>query len=656
MAARWDITGTGHCGGLWPVLPVFLLAVLVPTGCVLWFMTAAVRNERLAVRQRLADIYAQRARAARDVLRQYWSGRAAALGAARGRSAPSLFAALVRAGAADGVVVYDEAGNVEYPAARPAAPLDAAALTPPWLAARKLEFEAGEIASAVRAYARIAQQGANVIRARALQAQARCLLRVGRKQEALDLLAGPLAEQALAAATDFDGRLIGPSALLLAVELSADRDLPQAERLAARLAARLNDYDAPAMASAQRRFLMRRLGRIAPAQASFATLPAEELAAEYVQARPAGPEPLRLSRSGSPGLWHMASQDGRIVAIFKEDGLLAEMASAARLGEAATGSAMSLVPPPAGAEKADAFLSVPAGEHLPGWALKVHLVGEDPFAAAADRQRTAYLWTGLLGLGVFAVLAVIVAYHISRQIRLTRLKNDLIATVSHELKTPLASMRLLVETLQEGRCRDPQQAGEYLQLMARENRRLTRLIDNFLAFSRMERNKRAFDFADVRVEEIVAEAADAVKDRFSRPGRRLDVHVAPGLPPLNCDRDAIVTVLLNLLDNAYKYSPGDKRVALRARAADGGVCLEVADNGIGMTRRAARSVFDRFYQADRRLARSAGGCGLGLSIVKFIVGAHGGTIDLESRPGKGSTFTVKLPAHAPNGSTPPNGR
>jgi signal transduction histidine kinase len=229
---------------------------------------------------------------------------------------------------------------------------------------------------------------------------------------------------------------------------------------------------------------------------------------------------------------------------------------------------------------------------------------------------------------------------------LARLKNDFIATVTHELKTPLASMRVLVDTLLEGNYRDQNQVAEYLHLVSRENERLTRLIDNFLSFSRMERNKRAFEFRPVEPADLIDSAAEVVRDRFEAQGCRFDVQVEPELPPLSGDHDALVTVLLNLLDNAYKYSGDEKEISLRAYGRDGRVCLEVEDNGPGMPRRAARKVFDRFYQVDTSLSRETGGCGLGLSIVKFIVDAHGGTIEVDTAPGEGSTFTVRLPAAA----------
>ena len=203
---------------------------------------------------------------------------------------------------------------------------------------------------------------------------------------------------------------------------------------------------------------------------------------------------------------------------------------------------------------------------------------------------------------------------------------------------------MLVDTLREGRCPDAKQAGEYFDLMAKENERLSRLIDNFLTFSRMERNKRAFEFTTVEVNEVVQAATQAVRDRFSSPGSQLGVEVPAGLPCIHADRDAMVTVILNLLENAWKYTGERKAVTLRAYTANGGVFIEVSDNGIGMTRRAVRRIFDKFYQVDQTLARKAGGCGLGLAIVKFILDTHGGTIEVKSQPGKGSTFAVRLPA------------
>jgi len=255
-----------------------------------------------------------------------------------------------------------------------------------------------------------------------------------------------------------------------------------------------------------------------------------------------------------------------------------------------------------------------------------------------------YVWAGLLAIAVMIAAGSLAAKVVGKQIKMNKLKNDFIATVSHELKTPLASMRVLVDTLLEGSYRDQHQVTEYLQLVSKENERLTGLIDNFLTFSRMERNKQAFAIAKTSPAAIARAAAEAVKTKFSQGQCKFEVDIREDLPEVSADRDAMVTVLVNLLDNAYKYSYDNKQIELRVFPDDGLIYFCVSDNGRGMSRRSARNIFNRFYQADRSLSRHAEGCGLGLSIAKFIVDAHKGTISVESKPGKGSTFTVRLPA------------
>jgi signal transduction histidine kinase len=221
---------------------------------------------------------------------------------------------------------------------------------------------------------------------------------------------------------------------------------------------------------------------------------------------------------------------------------------------------------------------------------------------------------------------------------LTRLKTDLVAAVSHELKTPLASMRLLVDALLEEGSPDPRKTREYLQLISGENLRLTRLIENFLAFSRIERHRQTFEFGDTEPQRVVEAAALAMRERF-----RVETDVEPNLPFVHADEDALVTVLLNLLDNAYKYTPAQKRISLRAYRQGGDVVFAVEDNGIGISPRDQKRIFRKFYQVDRRLARETGGCGLGLSIVDYIVRAHKGFVKVQSQMGAGSTFFVSLP-------------
>jgi signal transduction histidine kinase len=286
---------------------------------------------------------------------------------------------------------------------------------------------------------------------------------------------------------------------------------------------------------------------------------------------------------------------------------------------------------------------------FPGWKAELYFQGGNVFEKAARRQIAVYVWTAVLVIVLMLIAGGFATQAVGKQIRLNSMKNNFIATVSHELKTPLASMRVLVDTLLEGRVRDQAQVTEYLRLTAKENERLSRMIDNFLTFSRMERNKVAFALVEVPPAAIANDAAESVKTKFAAHDCHLSIEIPEQLPEIHADHDAIVTVLVNLLDNACKYTTEDKRVSLRIFTDAGFVCFAVSDNGIGLARRHLRRIFDRFYQVDSSLARKAEGCGLGLSIVKFIVDAHRGKIDVESKPGRGSTFTVRLPVNGRNG-------
>ncbi len=622
------------------MLAVLLATVLVPSGCMLWFMHAAMQNVSLATRQLLADAYGKDAEDAAAAVQTYCSAKADGLVAAADRSPAETFHRMVSSDVADAVIVRDSGGRLLYPSREP--PAAAAIERPPaWQRAQAMEHEPDGAAQAAELYHWITANAAHIDQqAQATLAEARCLAKAGQRDRAVALLVELAGSEDLRAARGDQGRLVTPGAALFAMQLIARTDDERFRALAADLRARLNDYGEPAMQPSQRRFLMGALAELDPSAAPLATRDAEALAADYLSQPQPAARPARMSPTSLPGVWQIAGPGGEIVGLFNHQRLLADLAAAVE-GEQATDMHLGAYPP--GQGDASAFLSIPAGEALPGWTLQVRLIGDDPFAAAAQRRKAVYLYTAAAGIALVAALAVGLTYHVSRQVRLTRLKNDLIATVSHELKTPLASMRLLIDTLLERRYGGQQQADEYLTLIAKENERLTRLIDNFLNFSRMERNRRAFVFGELTAAELVDAVVRALPDRITQPPCEFTVEVADDCPSVFGDRDGLTTVLLNLLDNAYKYSKAPRHITLRALPRDGRLCLAVSDNGIGLSRGAQRRVFHRFYQVDSSLSRSVGGCGLGLSIVKFVVDAHGGMVGVSSRPGQGSTFTVLLP-------------
>lgn len=641
MASGIKLGSAGRDYGSWPVLLVLLLAVLVPTACVLWLMNEAVNSQRDAARQKLAEAYRGQLALVRDRLDAFWEKRAAELDRLAGSGAvPAAFETIVRTGAADSVICLSREGTLAYPLPLPIPASDPEQRTGRWAEASALESTPAGLAEAAAAYGRIATlQKDPSVAGRAVQAQVRCLTQSGEKGAALRVIEQQFHAPRLANALDLQGRLIAADAQLLVVHLERERGpwLPAARRLQSMV----NDYGAP-MPSVQRLFLMEELRGLGTFE--FATYDGERLAAAYLAAERARTGDPALRLSALPEVWKLASPAGRAIGLYRQETVLAAMRRFLNEQNRSRDIVFSAVPPGVTNTAFDEW--TPAGHTLPGWHITLALTGGRPFDDAAPGRMPSYVWVGFLVIATMAVLVIIAAQAFRRQIRLARLKTDLVAAVSHELKTPLASMRLLVDALlEEGRF-EPHKTREYLELVARENGRLSRLIDNFLTFSRMERNRHKFEFAVSAAADVVKAVEDALPDRFRTAHVLMEVDVEPGLSPIRADFDALVTVLLNLLDNAYKFTPDEKRLALRAFGKDGRVAFAVEDNGIGIPPRERKRIFRRFYQVDRQLSRHAGGCGLGLSIVDFIVQAHGGEVRVESRPGKGSTFTVLLPAAA----------
>ena len=248
----------------------------------------------------------------------------------------------------------------------------------------------------------------------------------------------------------------------------------------------------------------------------------------------------------------------------------------------------------------------------------------------------------LAGIGVMAIVGVAAAGTLRRHLRLARLKTDLVAAVSHELRTPLASMRVLVDGLLADEPLDPKKTREYLDLLAIENARLSRLIENFLTFSRLERNRQRFVFAPVQPSAIVA-ARSRRHSRSRAGGLRSPGRGRAGLPPVMADAEALRHGAHQPAGQRAQVHAG-RQAHRRSRVAtdgDGSVMFAVEDNGIGIPSREQRRIFRRFYRVDQRLARETSGVGLGLSIVELIVRGHGGTVSVRSAPGAGSTFTLR---------------
>ncbi|MET0593947.1 MAG: ATP-binding protein [Polyangiaceae bacterium] len=253
--------------------------------------------------------------------------------------------------------------------------------------------------------------------------------------------------------------------------------------------------------------------------------------------------------------------------------------------------------------------------------------------------------------GAVVTGSVLVWVFVRREANLSKLQSDFVSKVSHELRTPLTSIRMFTETLQLRRG-DTELENRCVEALGKESLRLQTLIDRLLEWGRMESGRRSFVKRETDVKKVVEAAIHAFEPVREQREVSLEVDIAPNLPVIMADHDALVDAVVNLLSNAYKYGGDPRRIVVSANSHESKVRISVKDNGGGIPHSEHKRIFQKFYRVDDRLAREKEGSGLGLAIVEHIIRAHGGRIELESAPGKGSTFSLILwPMHAADTGT-----
>ena len=279
---------------------------------------------------------------------------------------------------------------------------------------------------------------------------------------------------------------------------------------------------------------------------------------------------------------------------------------------------------------------------FPGLTLAIKFRGTTVEALGQRFLRTSFLILG--GLSLFLAGGIWLTYrNVAREMALAKLKSDFVSNVSHELRTPLSLIRLFAETLEMGRLKSQDKYQEYFRIIRKESERLTALINNILDFSRIEAGKKEYNFRETNLAELVRNTLESYRYQIEEKGFEFQQNIADDLPPLRLDREAIARSLLNLVNNALKYSQGDKFLGINVYRSNGVVKLEVIDRGIGIPRSEQQKIFEKFYRASDPLVHNTKGSGLGLSLVRHIVQAHGGQVSVESTPGQGSKFTIALP-------------
>lgn len=295
------------------------------------------------------------------------------------------------------------------------------------------------------------------------------------------------------------------------------------------------------------------------------------------------------------------------------------------------------------------FVASELGEQLPHWEMAVYLL--DPGQVAAAARLCCLMLGSLIGLLVLAIGTggwLLVA-DLNRQLALARQKTDFVSNVSHELKTPLTSIRMFAELLAEGRVADPNKSRSYLNIISAEASRLTRLINNVLDFSRMERGEKEYNFQPCDLTCVLRETVQTYRPHLEAGGFSFSANLPEQPAPIRGDRDALSQIIVNLLSNAEKYSNGPKEIAVEIQpqqAPSPHVDVRVLDRGPGVPAGCGEKIFEQFYRAHDSLSSGIQGSGLGLTLARQIARAHGGDVLYEPRDGGGSCFTLRLPLDA----------
>jgi len=269
--------------------------------------------------------------------------------------------------------------------------------------------------------------------------------------------------------------------------------------------------------------------------------------------------------------------------------------------------------------------------------------------AFMDLQKTA--WRENFFYGILLIFIVVLMFlgvllivrDISRESETTQMKTEFVHNVSHELKTPLTLIRLYGETLQRKENLSGEDRQEAYEIITKESERLSHMINNILDFSRIEMGRKEFEFKKGSFAAVIRETLESYRYHLEKKGFLIKEEITPDLPEIVFDKEAMASVLINLLSNAMKFSPEKKEVEVKLFQENNHIVLQVSDKGIGIYPKDKSRIFERFYRFKNRMVSESKGSGLGLALVKHVVEAHGGRIRVESEPGKGSVFSVYIP-------------
>lgn len=289
------------------------------------------------------------------------------------------------------------------------------------------------------------------------------------------------------------------------------------------------------------------------------------------------------------------------------------------------------------------YLSFAFPGNLPQWKLLL------------SENKHGFIATLLIaGSGIYLVIFILIAllmvlgfvftlYTLNEELRLNKMKSEFISNVSHELKSPLTSIRIMTEMLHHKRVQTEERKSIYYSVMMKESERLSHLIDNILDFSRMEDDRKKYNFIDVDMDDLLPKFVESIREKLQEAKFNIRYSCPDQVPVIKADKNALLQVFYNLVENAIKFSGTSRKIDIKLFLEEDELLICVKDYGIGIPSKDQEKIFDRFYRGDEPQRMGIKGSGIGLTIVKNIMEAHNGSLTLESKTGEGSTFCVHLP-------------
>ncbi len=635
-----------------PFSMVLVLGLLVPIIALLWFMLRSVDNEREVVHSKLVELYRADIQSQVSFWLEEWSNAIEKAEMLAVSEAPwFVFQQLAQEERFSTVVIMDDNQIPIYPISVES---ELEYLSRPAQVIRAEQFEFGDknYIAARDAYLEFANLlPNNALKIHLLAAAARCNWRAGHLQEAIEGYLAIAEVDRTEHNAQFDTELI--TALVRALELiTAHSDLTivstKLNRLFDQVEAYLSDYQTVSIGSRKRLFMQRKVLELAAKTSrtvSWPYYPFESRANHLIDGNNLDKKWQTLEEGAKTiTLVQLQSDVTRSRLRYFVDAQFLAFNLQERLdvlfGIKSAHVELTHTPQPT---HPDHLLHLRLSAPLQDVFMTVSWLDGQLLNRSVSDRAMAYMITGWTVIGFLCLSAIFIYRHFQKQHRLGQLKNDAISTIAHELKTPLTSVRILLDNLIDKRASADQQTREYIEIISQEHDRLTRLVDNFLTFSRLERGRFASYREVLDLKLLVQEALQLVDTKFQQYEMQVEVTMNEGNIHVDADRSLLLTVLMNLLDNACKYSDTNRFVGVAVNGQGQYAEISVSDKGIGLSKKHLSRIFEQYYRVDPHLNRTTEGCGLGLHIARKIILAHGGEISVQSTLSQGSVFTIQLP-------------